>query len=346
MSTRLHAPEAPVLSRSGDHTSSAVGFLLGYMRDAPPSLGLNRLKPRTERFSDSEGAIAGHIVFIPVPEGGFSEGQASALEVYARSLTYWRRIRVELEWTDEEIRVHFRRPEAPQLDAEEEKARWSDRFQSRVNRGIRAVGKSLAEQGFMLREPASVSMITLERTYRGVAILVKYPYSSIKDRAGIEKAYEKWVPVLADVFAREFKVRAETMRENEFTTIFFTADPGYVSSLYDPKPRLRMLTPRGPMKRSPFGSSTSRACRALAREYTKYFTTAVKPIPAWGAQGHSMVLRYKPGAGGKIADDSYFGNVKLRAEKLMKHYHVQGAIRQHSDDRLIIVTFFAGAPMI
>ena len=346
MSTRLHAPEAPVLTRTPDHTSSAVGFLLGYMKDAPPSLGLNRLKPRAERFSDSEGAIAGHTVFIPVPKGGFNEEQASALEVYARSLTYWRKIRVEFEWNEEEIRVHFRRPETAEAAAEEEKARWTDQFQSRTFKGIRAIGKALAEQGFMLREPANVSMITLDRTYRGMAILVKYPYSNVKDRAGIEKAYDKWLPALADAFAREFKVRSETIREDEFTTVFFTADPGYVSSLYDPKPRLRMITPRGPMKRSLFGSSTSRACRALAREYSKYFTTAVKPIPAWGAQGHSMVLRYKPGAQGKIADDSYFGNVKLRAEKLIKHYHVQGAIRQQADERIIVVTFFTGSSML
>src|SRR5205823_1337114 len=126
MSTRLHAPEAPVLTRTPDHSSSAVGFLLGYMKDAPPSLGLNRLKPRAERFSDSEGAIAGHTVFIPVPKGGFNEGQASALEVYARSLTYWRKIRVEFEWNEEEIRVHFRRPETAEAAAEEEKARWTD----------------------------------------------------------------------------------------------------------------------------------------------------------------------------------------------------------------------------
>ena len=149
--------------------------------------------------------------------------------------------------------------------------------------------------------------------------------------------------MLADVYARDYKIRSETIREDEFTTIFFTSDPTYVSALYDRKPRMRIITPRGGF--TILAPPTVRACRTLSKEYGKYFSTAVKPIPAWGAQGHSMVLRYKPGAAGKIADDSYFENVKMRAEKIMKQFHVLGAIRHQPDSRVIIVTFFSGAPM-
>ena len=287
----------------------------------------------------------GQTVILPAPLKGFNEEQAATLEMYARSLTYWRRIQVKFDWLDKEVRIEFKAPEVEEAEEEEEEKHWLDRFKPRESKAIHALGKSLADQGFMLREPANVTMITLDKQYRGIAVLVKYPQSNVRDRAGIEEAYNRWLPMLADAYARDYKVRSETMREGEFTTIFFTSDPGYVSSLYDPKARLRMLKPRGGFTISIFGKPTSRACRALAKEYSKYFTTAVKPIPAWGAQGHSMVLRYKPGAGGKIADDSYFSNVKMRAEKLMKQYHVFGAIRQQPENRIIIVTFFTGAPM-
>lgn len=339
ISNRLHVPESRSLPGT-DETSSAAAHLIGYLTETARKTGISASKIEVERLPADDG-VAGHVLTVPAPAKGFSDELRSAIELYGRTLTYWKKLLIDFKWGEDRVLITLHRQ--PEKEAEGEKQGFGDRLMPRTLKAARAMGKTLTNQAFMAREPAKVTMITLDKAFGGVAFIVKPPYSRVKDHAGIEAAYEKWVPLLADIYARDFKIKAETMKEGDFTTIFFTADKGYVSSMYDLKPQFRLVTPKSKKGRGPiFSSSTYRACKAIASQYGKHFTVAAKPVPAWGVLGYSIILRYKPGAGGKIADDSYMENVRMRAEKLMKQFHVQGVIRHQHETRSLVVTFFTG----
>ena len=323
--------------------SAAIGYLLNYLADTSKITGYIPPKHPPIREILDEHGVAGHQTVLPAPKNGFAAHQREAIESYAKTLTYWRNLLVELEWGPKEVVITFTRP-AEQDEEEqqgEKKFTLREKLKGKAYRAVRYIGQILVNQGFMVREPVRVQLLTMTERFSGYAIMMKYPGTG-NDEAGIVKAYDKWVPQLSDAVARSHEVRTECQKDGQITTIFFTPNRRYVSSLYETTRQFRIFVPH-PRTRIDlmfFTKGSYRACRNLAQRYRKDFDITKKPLPAWGVTGHSLVMNYKKGAAGKLVDDSYLYNVRLMTEKLMKRFHLQGSIKHIAETKSLIVTFY------
>ncbi len=326
--------------------SAAIGYLINHLEELSPQTGYR--PPRNLRIREilDEHGTAGHSVTLPAPKNGFTAEQKDAIETYSNTLTYWHRLLVEVDWEADGVTITFQRPEETAEEREKEKKlTFRERLKGQAYRAVRSMGQSLVDHGFMVREPVEVALVTLEARFNGWAIMMKYPTARTVDQAGIEKAYDKWVPMLTDAFARAEMIKGEAVKDGAVTTIFFTKDKRYVSSMYDKRRMLRIFVPRQKVLFDPifFTKATFRACGMISRRYKKDFNVSKRPMNAWGVQGHSILMNYKKGAGGKLVDESYLYNVRLMTEKVMKKYHLQASIKHHADTRSLVVTFFSGA---
>jgi hypothetical protein len=205
------------------------------------------------------------------------------------------------------------------------------------------VGHILSEKSFKVREPTEVHLFTREKTFRGYAIQVRYPFSRGDDLAGINKAYDRILPMIADAFAREHGLRAEVVRHDEVTTLFFTRDRDYVSSLYDNAQQIRIPLPR---KKSIlatdvafFSRRSYRACRLLRNHYKDDFIMPRRPNPLWDDSGYCLVMLYKKGAAGKLVDSSYANAVSNMLHALAKKHRLKASIEVRPEIRTIVANF-------
>ena len=292
-----------------------------------------------------EGGVMGHSLFLPCPKSGFTDYQRMAIQAYANSLTYWRKLVLELDWGDDGVKVVLRKNLEGDADLQtDERPGLRERLRGPAYLATKRMGQALVNNGFMVREPIPVSLVTLAGKFDGYGILLRYPGGGQRDAAGVTLAYDTWVPMLADVFAREQSLRTEVIKDAGSTTVFFTRNKGFISSLYTTRfdyhilvPRKRKLADRIVL----FAPASVRACRALAGRYKRDFNVG-KPLPAWNVYGHSLIMSYKKGADGRIADDAYFANVKLMSEKLMKRFYVLAMVNHEPQAHTIVVTFYSG----
>lgn len=327
--------------------SAAIGYLLSYLAETARETGYHPPKnPILSQLPEDRG-LAKSRVSLPAPKGGFTDLQKDSIEAYANTLTYWQRVVVEFEWAADAVQITLSPIETPTGSDLLESARSSlrDRLKGKAFAAAKVMSATLSEQAFMVREPVKVVLMTPAGSFPGYAIMVKYPMTG-RDTAGIGQAYDKWVPLLADICARANKLKCEATREGVITTVFFTASRRYNSSLFDSSFALRLFIPK---RRKGFGSffvgsAPYRACKMLAQTYKKDFLVAKKPLPSWGMEGFSVVMEYRKGAAGKVVDDSYLYHVRLTTEKLMKRFRTQAAIRHHVGSRNLVVTFFLNSP--
>jgi hypothetical protein len=325
--------------------SAAIGYLINHLEELSPQTGYH--PPRNVKVREilDEHGPAGHSVVLPAPKKGFTTEQRDAIETYSNTLTYWQHLLVEIEWKEDSVTVSFKRLEETEEDREKEKKlTLREKLRGQAYRAVRAMGQALVDHGFMVREPVETAMVTLEARYNGWAIMMKYP-SAGTDQAGIQKAYDKWVPLLTDAFARAEQVKGETAKDGLVTTIFFTKDKRYVSSVYDKRKMLRIFVPKEKMLLNLmfFTRSTYRACNSISKRYKKDFNVSKRPMNAWGVKGHSILMNYRKGAAGKLVDESYVYNVRLIAEKTMRKYGLMASIKHHADTRSLVVTFYSGS---
>lgn len=330
------------VQHSGTHT--AARFFIAHLEDSATVIGYRYAREGKISQTTDADEVVGHRLTLKAPSSGFSDFQKDRFESYGRSLAIWKRMLVEFDWQKDEVIISFldldRDADAP---TEETGVGWRERVRSRSDQAARSMSRILVGQGFMVREPTSATMVTLKDEFNGTVLIFKYPHSRTKDEAGVVEAYDKWIPMLADVCARDTKTKADALAEGDLTTVFFTKSKNFMPALYEVTPSFRMIVPkRAKAGHLYFASPTYRACRALGRQYKKYFEILRKPMRAWGVEGHSLILEYKKGAGGKVVDDSYLRNVSLYSEKLMKKFNLKCFLQHEPDSRAIIVTFYDG----
>lgn len=317
----------------------AARHLVDFLDDLSKRTGY---RPHGAKIEESEKD--GHVVLLPSPPKGFSEYQISCIQDYADGLAYWRNVCSELSQLEKSVEVRFRLT----LSAQEEhslgiRERLRRLLMPRDQKLARLVGRILADKGFKVREPILVGLFTREKTFRGYALQVRYPFARKADEAGIAGAYDRIVPMIADAFGREHGLRSEVTRTDDVTTVFFTRDRGYVSSMYEPAPKLRIALPR---KKSIlmtdvayFTRRSYRACKALRKHYGEDFIMPRRPNPLWDNSGYCMVMLYKRGAGGTVVDSSYAHAVHNMAHQLAKKMRLKASIDVRPELRTIVANF-------
>lgn len=327
----------------GRAAAAAIRHLLAYLSKASAVTGyLPRKNPKTIDLIDEDG-VYGRSVYLHAPRMGFSDHQRDIIELYSNSLTYWGGLIVDLDWEPDGVTIAFKAGAGWDSDTPPTwRERVRERFQTKTHRAAQDMAKTLVQQGFLAREPRPIQLLTLEAKLSGSAIMVKYPQSKAKDIAGIAKAYDKYLPMLADIFARELKLESDCIREGEITTVVFLRKRTHLGVLYDSAPKLKLLGAkgRGHFDLAFFTRSSYRACRMIAKESRKHFDLARRPVSAWGVVGHTLAIYYKPGAMGRIADDSYGDNIRKLCERAVKRFGVRAAVKQLHENRVIIVTFY------
>jgi hypothetical protein len=216
-------------------------------------------------------------------------------------------------------------------------------FQPREMKLARLVAVILAGKGFKVREPSQAVLITRDKVCKGCGIQVRYPFSRGSDLAGVAKTYDRILPMIADAFAREHGLRSETVKHDDMSTIVFTRDRNYISSLYDNLPQFRIALPR---KRSILAADVAfftrrsyRACKKLRNQYKNDFVMQRRPSPMWDDSGYCMVMLYKRGAGGQLVDASYGQSVTAMAQQLAKKHRLKASIEVRPDIRSIVANF-------
>jgi hypothetical protein len=349
VATAARSPHVADLSRAAPApTYKAAKELLAFLIDAEPSTGF---KPRAESRIDAlpnEGGISGHCLLLPLAGKGLPDERLKVIESYAQSLTYWRNLLVEVQNDENAVKVTFISPQAPEPEAEEvePKLRLRERLAPRDLKAARNTGRLLVGLGFKVREPVAASVFTLTENYSGYALMVRYPFATAKDEAGVTQVYDRMLPLIADAYAREHGLKSETVREAGITTVFFTRSRRYLSSLYDPYPKVRLIVPRiksmSDVGDRLFPGVTYRACRALMKQYKRDFDMVRRPIPALGVLGHRVVMQYKRGASGKLVDDSYMLTIGRMAHMLMDKYGLRASVNHQAMTRCLVVTFYKG----
>ena len=287
---------------------------------------------------------SGHTVSFPAPAKGFSDYQLECIQGYAQGLSYWRDVCTELAELEKTVEVRFRltlSPEEKNKLGVREKIRRM--FMPRDHKLALLVAHILAEKSFKVREPTEAVLMTREKTYRGFGVQVRYPFDRGADLAGVNQAYDKVLPMIADAFAREHGIRCETVKHDDVSTIVFMKDRGYVSSLYDAIPQFRIALPR---KKSIFAADIAfftrrsyRACKKLASQYKNDFIMPRKPNPLWDSTGYCLVMLYKRGASGRLVDSSYGTAVTNMTHQLAKQYHLKASVEVHPEIRSIVANF-------
>lgn len=322
----------------------AARHLIDFLDDASRRTGYRPSGAKIQEMDDE-----GHVLSLPTPPKGFSEYQLECIQGYAQGLAYWRDVCSELSQLEKSVEVRFR---ITLSDKETQSLPLRDKlrraFMPRDKKLARLVGQILAGKGFKVREPSSVVLITRERTYRGYALQVRYPFERGADQAGVTSAYDRLVPMIADAFAREHGLRCEVQRHGDLTTIFFTRDGGYLSSLYDSIPQFRIALPRRKSVLSKdigfFWRRSYRACKALRRQYGEDFIMPRRPNPLWDDSGYCVVMLYKRGAAGTLVDSSYAHAVTNMAQQLAKRYRLKASVDVRPEIRTIVANFSDRGP--
>ena len=325
----------------------AARHLVDFLDDVSRRTGYRPHGAKIEELRDDGGK--GHSVLLPSPAKGFSEYQLECIQGYAEGLAYWRDVVSELQQLEKTVEVRFR---LTLSDQEKQGLSFGERlhrfFEPRDLKLARLVAHILVEKGFKVREPTEVHLFTRDRTYKGFGIQVRYPYQRGEDLAGVHKAYDRILPMIADAFAREHGLRTEVVRRDEVTSICFTRDRSYVSALYDSTPQIRIALPRKKsmlaMDVAFFSRRSYRACRALRNQYKDDFIMPKRPNPLWDESGYCLVMLYKKGAGGKLVDASYANAVSNMLHVLAKRYHLKASVDVRPEIRTIVANFSDRAP--
>jgi hypothetical protein len=338
-----YAPMSKALAEESGPSYDAARYLIDFLDEASKRSGY---RPNGAKINEliEEDKQAGHTVSLPLPAKGFSDYQMECIQGYAQGLSYFRNVSSELSQMERSVEIRFRLTLSP-----EEKQSLS--FSQRVQRAFMPrdmklallVGHILAGKGFKVREPTPAVLITRDKPLTGHGLQVRYPVSRGEDLAGVSAAYDRVLPMIADAFAREHGLRSETTTHDDVTTIFFTRDKSYLSSLYDNVMQFRIALPR---KRSIlmtdvafFTRRSYRACRKLRTHYKNDFIMPKRPSPLWDDSGYCMVMLYKRGAGGKLVDTSYGHAVSNMAHQLAKASRLKASIEVHPEIRSIVANF-------
>ncbi len=343
--------QATNIQYSGLPTHKAIRHLIDHLNESAKALGYKPPKePAVEELMDEKN-VYGHRLFLPAPQEGFTESQREKIESYAQALTYWGGFMAEFQFSEKSLTVTFRRSnvgdEEPDEDDSEEDDRLSlrDRLAPKGFRVARNAGKALIEQGFKVREPVAASLVTMTHKVVGYAILIRYPSNRYEDKIGITQVYDRVVPMVADAFARDNSMKADAVKDGEFTTLFFTSDRSYSSSMYDPTATFRMIVPRPAALTGVdfafFARSTYRASKSLMNRYKKDFRMLKRPVASMHGSGHSVVLNYQAGAQGQVVDEAYALSVSKMTRVIMKKYKLQATLTHQPETRMIVVTFYS-----
>lgn len=331
------------LTEESGPSYEAARHLVDFLDDLGKRTGYRPQGAKINELVESDKR-SGHFVILPTPAKGFSDYQMECIQGYAEGLAYWRDVCSELTQLEKSVEVRFRLTLSPEdqhaLGFREKMRRL---LMPRDKKLALLVGHILAEKGFKVREPTDVILITREKVCRGYGLQVRYPFGRGEDLAGISQAYDKVLPMIADAFAREHGLRAETVKHDDFTTIVFTRDKNYTSSLYDSVPQFRIALPR---KRSILATDVAfftrrsyRACKKLGNQYKNDFIMTKRPNPLWDETGYCIVMLYKRGAGGRLVDQSYGHAVTSMAHQLAKKHRLKAAIEVRPEIRSIVASF-------
>jgi len=331
------------LAENSGPSYDAARHLIDFLDDVSKRSGY---RPHGAKINElvEQDRQAGHSVILPAPSKGFSEYQLECIQGYAQGLAYWRDVVSELGELEKSVEIKFRitlsRTERQSLGAREKLHRL---FMPRDMKLAQLVAHILADKGFKVREPSPAVLITGNGTIRGHGLQVRYPFGRGEDLAGVSQAYDKVLPMIADAFGREHGLRSEVAQTDEVTTIFFTRDRNYISSLYDNVARMRIALPR---KRSILATDVAfftrrsyRACKKLRNQYKNDFIMQRRPNPLWDESGYCMVMLYKRGAGGRLVDESYGHAVAAMAHKLAKASRLKASIEVRPEIRSIVAGF-------
>lgn len=322
--------------------------LLEYLKDVGAVIGYKVPHDTRVRETFDDDGPSGHSVELKNPSGGFQSLQRANIHDYVRALGVYNGLEYTVDWGETAATISFRPLEQTlPVSAEDSlRARMRDLFLPYVYKACRAMGKSLVGQGFRVREPVPATLITYNAQVSGFAIIVKYPFPKAEDEAGITEVYNRMLPFIADAHARGLHLRAETLKEGDVTMMFFTRSRRFVPSIYETRSVLRPVIVRrqrtAGLQFAFMSGSTHRACRKLATSFKKDFNILTRPLPALHVKGHTVVLRYKQGAGGKLVHDSYTMVVGRAADSLATKYHIQASVRHSEEARMLVVTFHCG----
>jgi hypothetical protein len=327
----------------GGPSYDAARHLVDFLDDLSKRTGYRPHGVKIHEWHEGK-ETSGHKVSLPMPAKGFSEFQLDCIQGYAEGLAYWRRVISELDQLEKSVEVKFRLDLTPQ-EVQSLKLRERIRrvFMPRDLKLTRLLGRILTEKGFKVREPTRVVLITRDKTYRGFALQVRYPFSRGSDEAGVNTTYDRLLPMIADAFAREHRMRSEVVRNGDITTVFFTRDRTYVSSLFESVPQFRIALPQRKSVLSKdvafFARRSYRACRKLRARYTRDFMMPKRPNPLWDESGYCLVMLYKRGASGQVVDSSYGHSVTKMAQQLAQEYRLKASIEVRPEIRSIVANF-------
>lgn len=308
-------------------THTAAHYFLKFLEDSVGVLGYRSPKSPQVEPSYRDGKQVGHHLFLPRGGSDFSDLLKQRIEAYGASLSLWGPVEVSFDWTAAGCLVDFvPRGDVPSTSKPKAKTR------GRHQRTAGGMGRLLQDSGFMVREPTPARVVTLGGEYSGTAVVFKRPGTAQHD--------DQWVPMLADVFARDSSLKADLMADGDMKTVFFTGNRRYAPSLFERTPTLRLLVPKSPRNRFALASRTYRACLAVAKHYRGHFLIPRRPLSAWAVQGHSIILEYRKGSGGRVVEDAYYRNVNMLAERLMRKFGLNCALQYQPATRALVVTFF------
>ncbi len=347
---RIIADRKFLKSSSSDPTFVAIRFLIDHIK-ASKSLITYTIKtdPVVKEILDQDGK-AGHWITLPTPPDGFTPLQRDRIESYAEALTYWRRLILEIDWREKEVMIAFRAPHDGRDDMDDEhapplKERLRDLLKEKDYKVARELGRGFVNQGFKVREPVPASLVSMDSKVNGHAVLLRYPYKGEVDEAGIGKAYDTMVPRLADVYARENGMACETVKDEEFSTVFVTKKRKFISSLYESRPQFRMITRRQSFRQTTESFftmfKTLRACRIIKRRYKNDFVF-FRPMPAMGLHGHTLAMIYRDRVAGHVVEGAYLKTITNMTEKLMNQYNLRASIQHRPESRAIQISFYSG----
>lgn len=329
----------------------ALGFLIDHIKASERIIGYRfKSEPKIHDILGAEG-IGGHYTTIANPSGGFNERQRERIESYAQALTFWRRLILEIDWRENELMIAFRKPAERKETEEDEqrplKERLRDLTREKSFKVAREMGKVFVDNGFKVRAPVPASMVMESLQVKGHALMIRYPFSRDTDEAGVNAAYDKLVPRLADVVAKAHGMISDAIREDGTTTLFITGNKKFRGSLFDTKQEFKFITRRGRFASGEnfFSMFRSlRACRKLRAKYKHNFIF-FKPMPAIGLQGHTLAMVYYKSATGKVVQGGYINSITSMTEKLMDKFNLQASVQHRPETRSILVTFYSGVDL-
>lgn len=328
-------------------SSRAARSLFEHLRESESVLGV-RIEGSCAIEDLRSGQVhLGHRLNLDTKGCLLPEAARTNIERYVTALSLWQNVEGRVRWDSTPATVEFLAGHEPLPQRTPGfRARLRAALRPRTEKALAALGLLFVENGFKVRDPFPAKLTMQECEYSGAAIMLRYPFNRDTDEAGIASAYDRLLPLIADSYAREYKLKAEVDRIGALATVFFTCNRKYLPSLYSFRPAIRIVSPRPrvwtPIEVSWVFSGSHRACRKLFAQYKKDFEIVKRPLPAVGARGHTVVLHYRKGAGGKVVDESYFLTISRMVEKLKTRYGLQAAVRHNSDSKSIFVTFYSG----